>query len=221
MHTHAAIPARPAPSPLRIGALSTAMSLNLVGLLGLTLMQATMPPLQKPAEPPHMIIDMLPRPVQKPAPLPPMPVVPVRPKPVPTPRAFPTPVPVAPVPVAESAWSEPMSLPAADTAPDAGSFDPTPSGGGDSNALEYVAAPPPPYPPLARRRGWQGEVMLRVHVGIDGKPIAVEVERGSGHALLDRQARTHVLATWRFAPATLDGRVVEAWGLVPIRFALH
>lgn len=216
-----AAPTRPAPSALRIGALSTAMSLNLVGLLGLTLMQATMPLLPKPAEPPSMVIDVLPRPVQKPTPLPPMPVVPVRPKPVPTPRTLPTPVPVAPVPVAESAWSEPMSLPAAETAIDSGAAEPMPAGGGERNALEYVSAPPPPYPPLARRRGWEGEVMLRVHVGTDGTPIAVEVERGSGHALLDRQARSHVLDTWRFAPATVDGRVVEAWGLVPIRFALR
>lgn len=220
MHTHA-IPDRPAPSPLRIGALSTALSLNLLGLLGLTLMQASMPLPTKPAEPPPMVIDMVPRPVQEPTPLPPMPVVPVRPKPVPTPRTLPTPVPVAPVPVAESAWSEPMSVPASDTALDSGSVEPAPSGGGQSNVLEYVAAPPPPYPPLARRRGMTGEVLLRVRVGTDGLPVEVIIESSSGHTMLDRQAQSHVLKKWRFAPATVDGRVVEAWGLVPIRFALQ
>ena len=41
------------------------------------------------------------------------------------------------------------------------------------------------------------------------------------HALLDRAARDHVLKTWRFEPAQVDGRLVSAWGRVPILFALH
>lgn len=44
------------------------------------------------------------------------------------------------------------------------------------------------YPPLARMRGWQGEVRLRVRVGSDGRLSRVRVLQTSGHALLDRAA---------------------------------
>lgn len=44
------------------------------------------------------------------------------------------------------------------------------------------------YPPLARSRGWQGEVRLGVRVGSDGRLSRVRVLQTSGHALLDRAA---------------------------------
>lgn len=221
MRTPAAPAVAPSPSALRIGALSTAVSLNLLALVGLSLMQASMPTaLRKPPADTPIQFDIVQRTPQAPTPVPPMPVTPVRP----TPREIVPPVPVvAPVPVAESAWTtEAVAVEATPAIVDTGApVDLAPSGGGAYNALTYLNAPPPKYPPLARRRGWQGEVVLRVHVGLDGRPLSVEVETGSGHALLDRTAREHVLATWRFAPAQVDGRSVEAWGRVPIVFALQ
>lgn len=44
------------------------------------------------------------------------------------------------------------------------------------------------YPPLAVRRGWQGQVLLAFRVGVDGAIEAVHVAQSSGHALLDRAA---------------------------------
>ncbi|GAB3353992.1 energy transducer TonB [Lysobacter tyrosinilyticus] len=86
--------------------------------------------------------------------------------------------------------------------------------------LEYEAAPPPPYPPQAIRDGLMGTVVLRVLVGIDGKAIEVQIERSSGHRLLDAAAKRQVLAKWRFRPAMQDGRSVQAIGLIPIEFNL-
>ncbi|MSO85374.1 MAG: energy transducer TonB [Rhodospirillales bacterium] len=56
---------------------------------------------------------------------------------------------------------------------------------------------PPVYPLAARRRGAQGEVLLRAEVGTDGVPTAITLLRGSGHAELDAAARAAV-EKWRF-----------------------
>ena len=87
--------------------------------------------------------------------------------------------------------------------------------------LEYEIAPPPAYPRDAVRDGLTGTVTLRVLVGVDGKPVDVQIERSSGHRVLDVAARRQVLAKWRFKPAMQDGQVVQAIGLVPIEFTLN
>ena len=209
------------PSALRVGAMSAAIGINLLALVGLSLLQQTMP--SEPVAPPEvpLAIDWITPAPPKPQPMPEMPVSPARP----VPRETVPVMPQIPVPEVESAWvSEtidatpaPVDSFAADTTA------PVDSGasGGARVGLRYIQAPPPRYPSLARRRGWQGEVLLRVQVGTDGRALSVEVEKGSGHALLDRAARDHVLKTWRFEPAQVDGRLVSAWGRVPILFALH
>lgn len=77
----------------------------------------------------------------------------------------------------------------------------------------------PPYPELARRRGWEGRVILRVLVGADGRVTRVLITRSSGHTVLDSSAR-RVVKRWRFRPARRLGAAVEAWVLVPIRFRI-
>jgi protein TonB len=66
-----------------------------------------------------------------------------------------------------------------------------------------------------------GTVMLRVLVDETGRPVDVQVEHGSGYALLDRSAREQVLTGWRFQPAVVNGRAVPAWARVPVSFALR
>jgi len=44
------------------------------------------------------------------------------------------------------------------------------------------------YPVLARRHGWQGQVLLGFSVAADGMIGDVHVQRGSGHAILDESA---------------------------------
>jgi protein TonB len=86
--------------------------------------------------------------------------------------------------------------------------------------LEYASAPAPAYPRDALREGAQGTVLLKVLVDIDGRPLEVQVARSSGHRSLDRAAREQVLRRWTFRPAMLDGRAVQAIGLVPVDFRL-
>ena len=46
------------------------------------------------------------------------------------------------------------------------------------------------YPLLARRRGWQGEVLLAFRLEADGRIIDARVSRSSGYSVLDRAALT-------------------------------
>ncbi|WJW75152.1 TonB family protein [Thiohalobacter sp. IOR34] len=64
------------------------------------------------------------------------------------------------------------------------------------------------YPPLARRRGWEGEVRLGFTLNPDGRIEDVRVTRSSGYRLLDRSAREALsrvgrvsLAAWRLGAA--------------------
>lgn len=87
-------------------------------------------------------------------------------------------------------------------------------------ALAYDVHPAPRYPRQAARAGLEGTVTLRVLVDEQGWPRSVEIERSSGHRELDRSAREHVLAKWRFHPAQRQGRAISAYALVPIEFRL-
>jgi protein TonB len=62
----------------------------------------------------------------------------------------------------------------------------------------------------ARRMGAQGEVLLDVRVGVDGRVTDVRLKRSSGSDLLDRTA-IETVRQWRFAPATVDGQPVAEW----------
>lgn len=86
--------------------------------------------------------------------------------------------------------------------------------------LAYDVHPAPRYPRQALRAGKEGTVTLRVLVDEQGWPRSVEIERSSGHRELDRTAREHVLAKWRFHPAQRQGRTISAYALVPIEFSL-
>lgn len=79
---------------------------------------------------------------------------------------------------------------------------------------------PPTYPEMARRRGEQGRVLLRVHVDVSGSPVTVSVAATSGYRLLDDAARSAVLQ-WRFVPAEQAGRPVPAVAEVPVQFQLQ
>lgn len=80
-----------------------------------------------------------------------------------------------------------------------------------------VSAPAPGYPPDAFRRGESGTVLLRVHVGPDGIPYAVDLVRSSHSRSLDRAA-SDAVKRWRFRPAQRNGQPVAADVQVPITF---
>lgn len=97
------------------------------------------------------------------------------------------------------------------------------SGGSYSEAsfnANYGFNPKPKYPALARSRGWQGKVLLRVRVTADGLSEAVTVHRSSGHEVLDESAVAAV-EKWRFIPAKRGNTAVACTVIVPIIFNLN
>jgi protein TonB len=44
------------------------------------------------------------------------------------------------------------------------------------------------YPPVARRLGQEGVVVLEARIGADGRLEEARIKRSSGHSLLDREA---------------------------------
>lgn len=162
-----------------------------------------------------------PQPVALPAPPPP----PTQAKPTPkqarpvlamTPEQQPTtadtPVIAAPVAVAP----EPAPRPPVAAAPVAPA--PAPIVAARYNAA-YLNNPEPKYPPMSRRLGEEGKVLLRVRVTAEGLAAAVELEKSSNFERLDEAAKQAV-ARWRFVPARRGDEAIEASVIVPIVFRL-
>jgi protein TonB len=84
---------------------------------------------------------------------------------------------------------------------------------------DYLHNPKPVYPPLARRMGEEGRVVLRVHVRADGGAGEVLLHTSSGSPRLDQSA-VDTVRRWRFVPARRGDESVAAWVLVPIVFSL-
>jgi protein TonB len=83
----------------------------------------------------------------------------------------------------------------------------------------YLSNPPPEYPAFAQRQGWEGKVILHVHVQANGKASSVDVKQGSGRKALD-DAALEVVKTWTFAPAKRGNTPIDGWATVPIEFKL-
>jgi protein TonB len=81
----------------------------------------------------------------------------------------------------------------------------------------YLQNPRPAYPKLASRQGWEGTVLLRVHVLPSGRPDTMTVQKTSGHDVLDNAA-TDAVRGWTFTPATQGGKPIAGWVNVPIVF---
>lgn len=84
----------------------------------------------------------------------------------------------------------------------------------------YGENPKPAYPPEARERGYQGDVLLKVEVLPNGRVGDVKVEKSSGYEVLDQSALTTV-KKWRFIPARKEGVAILCWVNIPIKFQLQ
>jgi protein TonB len=82
-----------------------------------------------------------------------------------------------------------------------------------------VYDPDPDYSDAARKAKYQGSVLLWLVVGPDGRPHNVRVERSLGMGL-DEKALAAV-STWRFQPATLNGKPVAVEINVEVSFRLY
>ncbi|CAN7782373.1 energy transducer TonB [Caballeronia sp. LjRoot34] len=83
----------------------------------------------------------------------------------------------------------------------------------------YLHNPAPAYPAVALQRGWQGTVLLKVHVLANGRADHVALLSTSGHPSLDDAAAVAV-ADWSFVPARRGAQAIDGWVQVPIDFKL-
>jgi len=84
----------------------------------------------------------------------------------------------------------------------------------------YLDNPPPEYPALARRRHWQGTVVLEVMVSREGKVLQLQVGESSGREVLD-EAALKAVSGWRFEPGRRGSLRVDMLVMVPVRFSLQ
>jgi TonB family protein len=85
---------------------------------------------------------------------------------------------------------------------------------------DYKVNPKPHYPYVARRRGYEGIVVLKVLVMEDGRVGEIRIEESSGFEILDEAAIKSV-RKWVFSPAKRNGIPVSSWVKIPIRFELN
>jgi protein TonB len=173
-------------------------------------------PAEKPEPPPPKAVQPKPKPKPKPIP---------KPKPMVPPEPPPAPRPSPPEPPAATATDTAIEVPEnlSEPAPAAAEDAPAP-GSKEQPAIQvseprYDINPAPHYPFVARRRNYQGVVLLDVQVTADGRVSQVRIAQSSGYAILDKSAVTSV-KEWLFTPARKRGRPVQMWVQVPIRYQL-
>lgn len=169
--------------------------------------------------PPPPAPQAKPQPVQKapakPAPLPPAPVPVAIADPTPAPNA-PTgttlPQPPAPPITVAVAPAPPAPAPVAPPAPPRIEL--------PSSNADYLNNPRPTYPPLSKRLGEQGKVLVRVFIDTDGSASKAEIAQSSGFDRLDQTALDTV-RRWRYVPGKRAGVPEAMWFNVPINFVLE
>jgi periplasmic protein TonB len=77
----------------------------------------------------------------------------------------------------------------------------------------------PVYPRLARERGYEGEVVLKVEVLQNGNCSLAAVKKSSGYGILD-EAAVKAVRGWKFKPAMRGAQAFTSTIEVPIVFRL-
>ncbi len=177
--------------------------------------------------PPVAIMVRLVDAVSPPAPMPMQAAPAITPQSVPTPareRRVVAPRRILAMQPEQAAPATSFSVPATEAAPAASDASAVPTMASSTGAAPrfdaaYLHNPRPAYPPLSRRLGEEGRVLLRVRVSTEGQPVAVDLEKSSNFERLDDAARAAV-SRWRFIPARRGNEAVEGAVIVPIVFRL-
>lgn len=74
----------------------------------------------------------------------------------------------------------------------------------------------PSYPEAARAAGIEGRVILKIVISEAGEVTNVQVMRGDP---MLAQAAVEVVKSWKFSPATLEGKPIAVFRIVPINFS--
>lgn len=163
-------------------------------------------------------------------PLPPEPPPPQPPRPAPEPpvSAIDRPAPLIPIPVPPDApLVDPTPIPVPNPGPMIGTsigpkLDP-PAKPLDRTGPRFATPDSqlrPPYPPGKLDSGEQASLRLRLSIDARGRVTAVEPVAPADPVFL-AAARKHLIARWRYRPATEGGRPVASTTLITLRFELE
>ena len=83
-----------------------------------------------------------------------------------------------------------------------------------------INLPPPTYPIGQRSNGEEGWVILNMMVDPEGKPYEATVVESTGNPVLDKAALAGV-KDWRFEPAVMDGKPIDAAFNYKVTFLLN
>ncbi|HEX6158901.1 MAG TPA: TonB family protein [Thermoanaerobaculia bacterium] len=111
---------------------------------------------------------------------------------------------------------EPVREPEPEPERATGVYPAVPPGGTQPEELDRVV---PSYPPMARRAGVQGPVVVRGIVRRDGTIDNVEVIRDLPYGL--GNAARAAVRKWRFRPATYRGEPIDVYYTVTVNFRLQ
>ncbi len=84
---------------------------------------------------------------------------------------------------------------------------------------DYKVNPKPRYPRVARRKGFEGAILLKVWVLDSGHVGKIELQKSSGYEILDKSA-LEAVKDWIFLPGKRNGEPISSWVTVPIKFQL-
>ena len=79
--------------------------------------------------------------------------------------------------------------------------------------------PHPSYPLIARKKGWEGRVLLQTDVDKEGNVKFISILESSGFKVLD-DISIETLKTWKFTPAKLGNKFVDDIVNIPVKFVL-
>lgn len=83
-------------------------------------------------------------------------------------------------------------------------------------SMTLMAMQPPKYPQDLLKKGIQGEVLMRVRVGRDGRPIEALIGTSSGYPEMDQAAIDSARsARFKMPPNTPE---LGLWAVIPVRF---
>jgi TonB family protein len=91
--------------------------------------------------------------------------------------------------------------------------------GGSVQAAKLLNKVQPVYPDAARTSGVEGTVVLHAVVGMDGKPLSLQVMNGQVDPQLARAA-IEAVSQWRYAPTLLNGEPIEIDTTISVNFRL-
>jgi TonB family protein len=91
--------------------------------------------------------------------------------------------------------------------------------GGNVLAPVRIYAPDPHYPEEARQARIQGVVILQTIIDTVGNVTDVRILKGLPSGLTE--AAVEAVSSWRFKPATLDGKPVAVYYLVTVSFSVQ